>query len=177
MNFIITNIDMIVDVINSILIFLTLLAIIWYSWETLQLKKEAQKQNKTSIQPYLSLLIWFDKARREKLLIRNVGKGIATRVSFKLLDWKGGYAVGGFDKGFKFYIIPALTPKGSTTSFLDAHRHFSPVLGDKENYYSLLVSYLDIEGNYYYAIFKTNLDYNDKFEIIEQKPGKYEELS
>lgn len=159
--------------INLCILWFTALMIFWYSYETLRLRKESQKQNTTSIRPYLSLL-W--RGEKREMVIRNIGKGVAVDVDVKLLEYPRDLV--GFDKGFVFLKIPALTPGGSTTEFLDNHRHFWPVMGsEEESFYSLVFSFSDIEGNPYYAIFKANIGYNDKFEIIEQKAGRYEKTT
>ncbi len=150
-------------ILANLLLFWTLIVIFWYSYETLRLRRESQKQNVTSIRPYLNL--YWSKSR-QKLIIRNIGKGIAVGVSVKLLDYPKDFY---YDQAIFHKVLALSSGGGETGNFTDSHRLLSPMSGIS---YSIEVLFTDMEGNHYRAIFKTNTDYNDKFEIIEQKEGK-----
>lgn len=170
------------DKISTLILFITFLSICWYSWETLKLRREAQKQNTTSIRPYLSVQ-WevptAEQKDREKikegLVLINSGKGVAVDINIKSL-FDCPKESEGFEKSINFYKVPALKLGGFTRSFIDKEKiNLLRPLWD--GYYTLEVSFLDIENNPYYAIFRVSLAYNDKFEIVEQKAGKYEKNS
>lgn len=144
------------DAIQSLILWFTAFVIVRYTKETYYLKKLAQKQNITSIRPYLRLQ---KKAGENKLQLVNEGKGIAVnlRSVYKKVDQK--------------VSLPSITAMaaapGSFTEGLTPTR-----LGidfDSDADCSIEIDHEDIEGRKYYVIFKRNADYNDKFEIVEQK--------
>lgn len=74
-----------VSVINSLsdlILFLTFLAILWYSQETLEMRKQITEQNKLSICPFIK--IYYDE--NEKVFkSKNIGNGIALNIEFSKL--------------------------------------------------------------------------------------------
>lgn len=148
---------------NELLIFNTLIAILWYSRETMDLKKIASRQvdrlrveHKTNMRPYLRLQ---KKEGENKLQLVNEGKGVA--VNLRSLYKKG-------DQEIKLPGITAMaaTPNSITEGLTPAR------LGidfDSDQDCIVEIKYNDIERRNYHAIFKRNSDYNDKFEIVEQK--------
>lgn len=148
---------------NDLLIFNTLVVILWYSRETMDLKQIANKQtehlrreHKTNLRPYLRLQ---KKAGENKLQLVNEGKGVAVNLRSV------------YKKGKNQINLPGITAMAaapnSVTEGLTPAR-----LGidfDSDEDCLIEINYNDIEGRNYHAIFKRNSDYNDKFEIVEQK--------
>lgn len=148
---------------NDHLIFYTLLVIFWYSRETMDLKQISNKhidrlrvEHKTNLRPYLRLQ---KKTGENKLQLVNEGKGIA--VNLRSI----------YKRGKQKVHLPGITAMaaapGSVTEGLTPAR-----LGidfDSNEDCLVEIKYNDIEGRNYHAIFKRNSDYNDKFEIVEQR--------
>jgi len=159
------------ELVTPLALFLTLLAIIWYSWETRQLKIETRrlsrsaasevqmlvKQNITSIRPYLRLQ---KAAVAHHLQLINEGKGIA--VNLTPLYRKD-------SKEIPLLKIPAMAaaPGSITTSFVydDFREELDPVVAE----YKIEITYEDIEGRVYTAIFQSDNSFNDGFKIVSQK--------
>lgn len=148
---------------NDLLLFNTLIAILWYSRETMDLKRIANKQtyhlrieHKTNLRPYLRLQ---KKTGENKLQLVNEGKGVA--VNLRSIYRKGEHEVQ----------LPGITAMaaapGSVTEGLTPAR-----LGidfDSDEDCQIEINCNDIEKRNYRAVFKRNADYNDKFEIVEQR--------
>ena len=148
---------------NDLLIFNTLMAILWYSRETMDLKRIANKQMgqlrieyKTNLRPYLRLQ---KKTGENKLQLVNEGKGVAVNLRSV------------YKKGEQKIKLPGITAMaaapGSVTEGLTPTRLGIDFDSDEECL--IEINYNDIEGRNYYAAFQRNPDYNDKFEIVEQK--------
>lgn len=149
--------------INIIIIFFTFLAILWYSYETLKLRKEAQKQNITSIRPYL-ILQWGKDGR---LGIFNKGKGVVVNIVLKYLSGENSVA-----EPPQFKKIPTMSANiGRTYALLSKIEDFK-YLDPGQYTYRVEANYTDIERRSYHAIFETDLEYNDKFKILEQEEGE-----
>lgn len=148
---------------NDLLLFNTLIAILWYSRETMDLKRIANKQtdhlrieHKTNLRPYLRLQ---KKTGENKLQLVNEGEGVA--VNLRSIYKKSGQEV-------RLPGITAMTaaPNSVTEGLTPARLGIN---FDSDENCLIEIKYNDIEGRNYHAIFKRNSDYNDKFEIIEQK--------
>lgn len=148
---------------NDHLIFYTLLVIFWYSRETMDLKQISNKQterlrieHKTNLRPYLRIQ---KKEGENKILLVNEGKGVAVnlRSTYKRNNYK--------------VELPGITAMaaapGSFTEGLTSSKLGINFDSDEECIIEIFFN--DIEMRNYHAIFKRNFDYNDKFEIIEQK--------
>ena len=148
---------------SDFLLFYTLIAVLWYSRETMDLKNISNKQiyhlrveHKTNMRPYLRLQ---KKEGENKLQLVNEGKGVAVNLrSF-------------YKKQGKEIILPGITAMAAAPNSVT--EGLSPArLGinlDSVEDYKIEIKYRDIEGRNYHAIFKRNSDYNDKFDIFEQK--------
>ncbi|MGH7245991.1 MAG: hypothetical protein ACREGI_03590 [Candidatus Levyibacteriota bacterium] len=153
---------------TAIFLYLTLVAVLWYSWETRQLKIETRrlrkwaadenhvlkKQSITSIRPYLRLQTI--EGIDNKLRLVNEGKGVA--ISLKLRYLKKG-------KEINRYAVTAMA--SAPGSFTDIHRN--EITLNPEDDYSMEIAYKDIEDRKYIAIFEPNLIFNDNFEILKQE--------
>jgi hypothetical protein len=158
----------IIQLLTIIILYLTLLAIVWYSWETRQLKIETRrmrkwaeadnfllkKQNKTNIRPYLRLQKI--EGVNGKLRLVNEGKGVA--VSLEL-----GYKKGRNKVGEGSITAMAAAP----SSWTDIHK--GEISLDPKDGCSIDVRYKDIEGHNYMAIFMVDTSFNDGFEIAKQE--------
>lgn len=148
---------------SDLLIFNTLIAILWYSRETMDLKQISNKQiyhlrveHKTNLRPYLRLQ---KKTGENKLQLVNEGKGVA--VNLRSL----------YKKENREVRLPGITAMAAApNSFTEG---LTPArLGidfDSDEDCLIEINYNDVEGRNYRAVFKRNADYNDKFEITEQK--------
>lgn len=148
---------------SDLMLFNTLVAILWYSRETMDLKQISNKQiyqlrqdYKTNLRPYLRLQ---KKEGENKLQLVNEGTGVAVNL-------RSFYKANGSQ--FKLPGITAMAAKpSSVTEGLTPARLGIDFDSDKDCL--IEINYNDIEGRNYHAIFKRNPDYNDKFEILEQK--------
>lgn len=152
---------------NDLLLFNTLIAILWYSRETMDLKQISNKQvyhlrkeHKTNLRPYLRLQ---KKTGENVLQLVNEGKGVA--VNLRSVYKKDGHEVQ----------LPGITAMASApNSFTEG---LTPArLGinfDSDENCQIEINYNDVESRNYHAVFKRNADYNDRFEIVEQKEIKF----
>ena len=149
--------------INDYLIFYTLVVILWYSRETMDLKRNSSKEldrlrveHKTNLRPYLRIQ---KKTGENKPQLVNVGKGVA--VHLRSIYKQGKYEVK----------LPRITAMAAAPE--SVAEGLTPLkLGiDFESDQDCIIEilYNDIEGRNYHAVFKRNSDFNDKFEIVEQK--------
>lgn len=145
---------------SEILLFVTLVVIFWYSRETMDLKQISNKQinhlrieHKTNLRPYLRL----QKGGINGLILINEGKGIA--VNLRPI-YKGVV-------NREFLKIPAMSVSGMTQSFVS--KKLGLELDPIKVNFNIEISYKDIEGRNYIAIFKSNPLFNDGFEIIKQE--------
>lgn len=148
---------------NDFLLFYTLIVLLWYTRETMDLKRNSNKElyslrieHKTNLRPYLRLQ---KKTGENKLQLVNEGKGVA--VNLRSVYKKDSLKVQ----------LPGITAMASApNSFTEG---LTPArLGidfDSDEDCLVEINYNDVEGRNYRAIFKRNADYNDKFEIMEQK--------
>ena len=67
---------------TDLILFLTFVAIIWYSFETSEMKKQIVEQNKLSICPILVMYYRKKDNNRRQLRIRNIGKHAALKIKF-----------------------------------------------------------------------------------------------
>lgn len=148
---------------NDLLIFNTLIVIIWYSRETMDLKQISNKQidrlrieHKTNLRPYLRL----QKGGNTGLILVNEGKGIAVnlRPVYKSNNQKR-----------ELLKIPAMSssPGSITESFVPKNSGLELDPSAKE--FTIEIAYNDIEKRNYLAVFKSNTLFNDGFEIIKQE--------
>lgn len=148
---------------NDLLIFNTLVAILWYSRETMDLKQIANKQtnhlrieHKTNLRPYLRFQ---KKTGENKLQLVNEGKGVA--VNLRSVYKKDGNVIQ----------LPGITAMASAPNSVT--EGLTPArVGidfDCDDDCLIEINYNDVEERNYHAVFKRNPDYNDKFEIVEQK--------
>jgi hypothetical protein len=152
--------------INSILVFYTLIAIIWYSRETMDLKRISNKQfdllrieHKTSLRPYLRL----QKETSSSLILVNEGKGVAVNL-------KTAYISNSIRK--ELLAVPAMSasPGSLTRSFIP--RDLGLELDPYKEEFTVEIFYNDIEGRNYKAVFRSNTLFNDGFEIVKQEEVK-----
>lgn len=155
----------IIGVINIVVLFLTFIVIIWYSWETRQLRKVTQKQLELNILPILSV-----EQITDKLIIKNIGKSPALNVAidsikdrpYPDLSEKGKYGFSFGDpipsinveekKLLEIKVIPPSTghQNPNIATFLNpANQYFS---GE----YEMKINYEDINHKAIYSIFKIN---------------------
>lgn len=148
---------------NDHLIFYTLLAIFWYSRETMDLKQISNKQterlrieHKTNLRPYLRL----QKGGERGLILVNEGKGVAVNL-------RPVYKNDSVSRGFLMIPAMAAAPGSITTSFVPAGvgLELDPSVAN----FTVEINYKDIEDRNYFAQFKSNPLFNDGFEIIKQK--------
>lgn len=144
------------EAVQAWILWFTAIVLIHYTVETYELKKLAQKQNITSVRPYLRLQK--EDGNDDTLLLANEGKGVA--VNLKPVYRKD-------DKEIPLLTVTAMAaaPNSYTRSFIKKSMGLNL---DPENDYSVEISYEDIEGRKYKAIFRTNMQLNDKFEIVKQ---------
>lgn len=148
---------------NDFLIFYTLVVLLWYTRETMDLKRNSNKEldrlrieHKTNLRPYLRL----QKGGNRGLILVNEGKGVAVnlRPTYK-----------GYGTTREFLRIPAMAaaPGSVTESFVprDPDLDLDPSVAQ----FSIEVSYNDIEKRNYLAVFNSNSLFNDGFEIIKQE--------
>lgn len=148
---------------NDLLLFNTLIVIFWYSRETMDLKQISNKQvdrlrveHKTNLRPYLRLQ---KKIGENKLQLINEGKGVAVNLRSV------------YKKDSRTVRLPGITAMAAAPASVT--EGLTPLsLGinhDSDDECIIEINFNDIEGRNYRAIFKRNSDYNDKFEIVEQK--------
>lgn len=65
------------EILTFFALFLTLLAIIWYAYETRKLRMETLKQTELSLKPFI--ILSYDE-RKRKFILKNIGKGVGLNV-------------------------------------------------------------------------------------------------
>jgi len=148
--------------IQGFILWFTAFAIFRYTKETYWLKKISQKQYITSIRPYLRLQ-WETKGN---LVLVNEGKGVAVDIKFKFVDNNES------ENSITFNNVSTMSAGGQTRSFVPDSINQNESLNPEKKEYKIEANYKDIEGRKYYTVFKTNLKYNDKFEILKQEKQK-----
>lgn len=148
---------------NDYLIFYTLIVVIWYARETMDLKRISNKQiyqlraeHKTNMRPYLRLQ---KKEGENRPQLVNEGKGVAVNL-------RSVYKKNDIEIKLPGITAMAAAPNSVTEGLTSAR------LGidfDSDDDCLIEINYNDIENRNYRAIFKRNPDFNDKFEIVEQK--------
>lgn len=68
--------------ISNIILSLTFVAIIWYSWETRRIANQIVKQNQLQLSPFLVVYFRGDGSAK-KFRIRNLGKGVALNIQIR----------------------------------------------------------------------------------------------
>lgn len=145
------------DLLSFEVFWFTAFVITRYTKETFYLKKLAQEQNITNIRPYLRLQWQTDSI----LVLVNEGQGVAVAL-------KPEYRAN--EQVTKLLEITAMAaaPNSSTTSFIP--KGFD-MPNPETHSYEIKIRYQDIESRRYVARFKTNVNFNDKFQIITQREG------
>lgn len=138
------------------ILWFTSFVLVRYTKETYWLKNLAQKQNITSIRPYLRLQ---KKTGENKLQLVNEGKGVAVNL-------QSVYKNNNQDEQLPYITAMAAAPNSVTEGLTPARLGIN---FDSDEDCLIEIKYKDIEARNYHAIFKRNSDYNDKFEIMEQK--------
>lgn len=141
------------ELVQNIILWLTGVILLWYTWETYNLRKIAEVQGITSIRPYLRLQTI--DGEDNKLRLVNEGKGVAVNLKVK-------YSNKEEMKILKSITAMAAAP-GSYTDLRSLGVDFNT-----EKDFTIEVKYLDMEKRNYIAFFKSNTEFNDKFEIIRQ---------
>ncbi len=150
--------------VSDFLIFYTLLAILWYTRETMDLKRNSSKElyhlrveHKTNLRPYLRL----QSGGQRGLILVNEGKGVA--VNLRPVYESGTSGTRDLLK------VPAMAaaPNSVTESFVP--KGFALNLNPNLVQFTIEIAYNDIEGRNYLAVFKSNPLFNDGFEIIKQE--------
>lgn len=148
---------------NDFLIFYTLIAILWYTRETMDLKRNSNKElyylrveHKTNLRPYLRL----QKGGTRGLILVNEGKGIAVNL-------KPIYKSGLIKRNFLKVSAMASAPGSITESFVPPN--LGAELDPSVTNFIIEITYNDIEKRNYLATFKSNTLFNDGFEIVDQK--------
>lgn len=149
------------EALSGFILWFTAFAILRYTKETYYLKKLSQKQNITSVRPYLRLQ-W---EATKNLVLVNEGKGVA--VNLRPIFKKG-------NNQRRLIQISAMaaSPGSQTRSFIP--NNFQPPLDPNLNFnkYLIEIAYTDIEKRQYIAIFETDTNFNDEFKIIRQEEIK-----
>lgn len=175
--------------IQNIILFLTLIVLLWYTIETFRLRKQSEtqtdeiiKQRELSIRPFLRVLFVNkqdkdDLLGRKLLVLTNEGTGPAININIKIKDKIKGpnkdaeitfLRISVINKNDQCNIWESyieIIPMKSTWEKL----HYISPGADVFNEYILEIRYQDILNNNYIAIMKTNIKHTDSFEIIEQK--------
>jgi len=145
-------------------LFLTLLAVVWYAWETRRLRIETIKQTELSLRPFVIISY---KEHERKFSYENIGNGPALKV--KLDDIPIIKQEGELYIRYVFYEIDVITPNkkneidgeikinGDTSDkdfiFLS---HFFPDSAVKS--YNFLIKYMNINNEFYETIGKFGKD-------------------
>jgi hypothetical protein len=152
---ILSNIGM--SLTSDLIMWFTFIAIIWYSYETLELRREAQRQNLTLIAPIVILYI-----DNEEIIAENIGNGPAFELSIDkiyLVKEKGIEAVFNLDLGQNLLKKGEKKPLKGTVEIngekiLDSTSYIKPKYTDKE--FLININYLDMYRNRYYSKIKTS---------------------
>lgn len=135
-----------------------------YTIETMRLRKtsqqqvaETQRQYISSIRPYLRLQWSTDHG----LIIKNQGKAVAVDLQFSSDE------VAEVD----ISSVPAIGVDGQATGLIPGGRGQFDFLDPYKRKYNLRVDYENAEGKKYFAIYQSDVSYNDRFKILEQKEG------
>src|SRR3989344_3288983 len=141
--------------ISDKILLITFFALVWYTWETSGLRKEAQKQTNFLLTPYLRLQ-WNEDGiqkptkNQTPLQLVNVGQGVAQTIEFQKctinqsnVDIKSVTAMSSGMSG------------GSSHTQLqyknEVNQDFSPRSDDRSDNIEIEISYEDIEKNKYIA--------------------------
>jgi len=65
---------------ENVILFLSFLALVWYAWETRELRKTTKNQLELEQRPILNLYYRSESKKKGRLRIRNVGRGIAYNI-------------------------------------------------------------------------------------------------
>lgn len=160
---------------SAIVLWITALAIIWYTKETYELKQIQQTQFEYDSKPFFRLM-WANNDT-DVFHITNQGKGIAVDVTIEPIEL--GPSI------LRTPIVikkrPAYSPSGTSAVTIAELRENSRrdrrfnlkgyINGElKEGKFpKLQMRYFDLMGNIYEAWFQPDETYNDRFRIISQK--------
>jgi hypothetical protein len=174
------------EFISAFILWFTAIVVLDYTKETHDLKEnsvrqihEIRKQNDYEMRPYLRLQ-WVGNSN-SILQIVNDGKGIALDVKFSPIIF--------YDQRekseFKIKSRPLIVGSHgwSDISRKEIFEGYAGLLDENSTFYGYLdskinlgflvkVTYKDFEEHTYLAVFKSNEEYNDRFEILEQARTK-----
>jgi len=171
------------EFITAFILWFTAVVVLDYTKETHDLKEnsvrqihESRKQYDYEMSPYLRLQ-WVGSSASIFQIV-NDGKGIAVNVEFEPFSFID-------DKEKSTFKIKSRPLIVGGHGYSDIGREeiiegYKGLLGKDSSFYGYLgskidlgffiqVKYKDFEGHSYIAVFKSNPNYNDKFEIVEQK--------
>jgi hypothetical protein len=146
-------------VVANFLTFFTLLALLWYAWDTNRMKREMLRQGKASRRPFFSVVPeqGTSKGKNEPAAIFNGGEGVAYNVQVEMVGpkWKGKRDIGAVHASGNFYIAS------------DGHKRLT--------YYSLVaevvtlvITYRDSAGTRYWSTIRAS---NSEEFIIQTAEG------
>lgn len=174
--------------ISDRILFITFLALLWYAWETGEMKKEMVKQTELEQKPIIDLFYRLKTNEHEEYLrLRNSGKGVAYNIQVKPIIIE--------DRKFKFYFNDPnliLTPLGKEQTLhvdaYDRNKHlgegqldfFKNTISPQTIYSkddlreaNFMISYKNANKKKYQRIFKfycaTQATDNFKVKFIEEK--------
>ena len=159
--------------ISDKILLITFFALVWYTLETSGLRKEAQKQTKFLLAPYLRLQ-WNNKdgvtdpKTKTSLQLVNVGQGVAQTIDFQKFTVN--------QSNVEIKSVTAMSSGmsgGSSATQLQYKNEVNPdsppISDDRSGNIEIKISYEDIKKNKYIAKMVSNNNFNDGFQILEQK--------
>lgn len=132
---------------------LTLIVIIWYTVETMRLRRQSVRQHLSGITPYIAASVVEDKGSKGEFIcsLRNLTSRVALEVHIVIYDAQNrnfrselGYDVGEEDSEVKI----KSAPKTEREIIEEIDARCRVLLGYSENSY-LCVFFKDIEGGFY----------------------------
>jgi|SRR3989344_6444066 len=168
----IVSLDPLLMSIADKILLITFFALVWYAWETMNLRKEAQKQTNFLLTPYLRLQWNEDGIKNPEiqtpLQLINIGQGVAQTIEFQKCT------INQSNVGIKS--ITAMSSGisgGSSVTQLQYQNEINPasppILKDFSDNIEVEIFYKDIENNEYLAKMMSNNNFNDGFQILEQR--------
>ena len=122
---------------SDIILFFTLLAVLWYAWEAKRTANKMEEQNELHLLPYFNISINFigSKMGMEQTHLTNIGKGIALNINFNNVSQHS------------FPTIPILRP--GEGHLLTEHDWFISLIENKTHDYEVTVLFDNIKGQRY----------------------------
>lgn len=175
--------------IQNFILLLTLVVIVFYTYETHRLRKQSEeqtreiiKQKELSVRPFLRLTYVNYQEEipllgRKLLVLSNEGAGPAIDIRINVLNKVSGHIK---NSEVTFLNIPVIR-QGDTCNIWDSYLTIEPMqstwtpmhyISPKEdvfNEYELEIQYTDILNQRYVAVIKTDKNYTDSFQIVEQR--------